>query len=138
MPLGMRAYSMDLRERIVAAVDAGLTQSQAAERFEVSLRSVERYLSRRRRSGSLAATEQRHGPEPRVRRALHAWLPDRLDAAADATLAEHVAAFVAAGGEPVSLSAMSRAISGLPPEPGAERTPGGRRRRAGRPLKQKA
>src|SRR4051812_22203704 len=118
MPLGMRAYSMDLRERIVAAVDAGLPQRQAAERFEVSLRSVERYLSRRRRSGSLAATEQRHGPEPKVRRQLQAWLPARLDAAADATLAEHVAAFVAAGGQPVSLSAMSRAISGLPPSPG--------------------
>jgi transposase len=138
MPLGMRAYSMDLRERIVAAVDAGLPQGEAAERFGVSLRTVERYLSRRRRSGSLAATEQRHGPEPTVRRALQAWLPERLDAAADATLAEHVAAFVAAGGPRVSLSAMSRAISGLPPAPGEQLTPGGRRRRAGRPLKQKA
>src|SRR3954451_24047568 len=138
MPLGMRAYSMDLRERIVAAVDARLSQRQAAERFEVSLRTVERYLSRRRRSGSLAATEQRHGPEPKVRRQLQAWLPARLDAAAEAPLAEHLAAVVAGGGQPVSLSAMSRAISGLPPEPGAERTPGGRRRRAGRPLKQKA
>ena len=138
MPLGMRAYSMDLRERIVAAVDAGASQSQAAERFGVSLRTVERYMARRRVTGSLAATEQRHGREPTVRRRLQAWLPARLDAAADATLAEHVAAFVAAGGAPVSLSAMSRAIAGLPPEPGEQRTPGGRRRRAGRPLKQKA
>jgi transposase len=138
MPLGMRAYSMDLRERIVAAVDAGLPQAQAAERFGVSLRSVERYLSRRRRSGSLAATEQRHGREPKIRRRLQAWLPERLEAAADATLAEHVAAFVAAGGQPVSLSAMSRAITGLPPAPGDELTPGGRRRRGGRPVKQKA
>src|SRR3954471_16178744 len=100
--------------------------------------TVERYLARRRVSGSLAATAQRHGPEPTVRRALQAWLPARLDAAADATLAEHVAAFVAAGGAPVSLSAMSRAIAGLPPAPGEQLTPGGRRRRAGRPLKQKA
>jgi transposase len=129
---------MDLRERVVAAVDAGMTQRQAAERFGVSLRSVERYLARRRSTGSLAATEQRHGPEPKVRRRLQAWLPDRLDAAADATLAEHVAAFVAAGGQRVSLAAMSRAITGLPPEPGQELTPAGRRRRAGRPLKQKA
>jgi len=51
MPPGMRAYSMDLRKRIVAAIDAGLTQSQAAERFEVSLRTVERYLARRRSAG---------------------------------------------------------------------------------------
>ena len=138
MPPGMRAYSMDLRERIVAAVDAGLTQAQAAERFGVSLRTVERYLARRRATGSLAATEQRHGREPTVRRRLQAWLPARLDAAADATLAEHVAAFGAAGGQPVSLASMSRAIAGLPPDPDQARTPSGRQRRAGRPLKQKA
>jgi transposase len=138
MPPGMRAYSMDLRERIVAAVDAGAIQSEAAERFGVSLRTVERYLALRRVTGSLAATEQRHGPEPTVRWALQAWLPARLEAAADATLAEHVAAFVAAGGQRVSLSAMSRAIAGLPPAPGEQVTPRGRRRRAGWPLKQKA
>src|SRR3982751_6873999 len=129
---------MDLRERVVAAVDAGLTQTQAAARFGVSLQTVERYLARRRATGSLAATQQRHGPAPKVRQQLQAWLPDRLDAAADATLAEHVAAFAAAGGQPVSLASMSRAIAGLPPEPRAQLTPGGRRRRAGRPLKQKA
>jgi hypothetical protein len=61
-----------------------------------------------------------------------------LAAAAAATLAEHLAAFVAAGGERVSLASMSRAIAGLPPDSGAELTPGGRRQRAGRPLKQKA
>src|SRR4028119_2319082 len=33
MPPEVRAYSMDLRERVVATVDAGLTQSQAAARF---------------------------------------------------------------------------------------------------------
>src|ERR671916_1798423 len=134
-PPGVQAYSMDLRERVVAAVDAGLTQAQAAERFGVSLRTVERYLARRRATGSLAATEQRHGPEPTVRRQLQAWLPARLEAAADATLAEHVAAFVAAGGEPVSLASMSRAIAGLPPEPEQARTGSGRRPRAGRALK---
>ena len=108
---------MDLRARVVAAVDAGMSQSQAAERFGVSLRTVERYLARRRATGSLAASEQRHGPQPRQRRQLQAWLPARLDAAADATLAEHVAAFVAAGGQPVSLSAMSRRSPACRPSP---------------------
>ena len=129
---------MDLRERVVAAVDAGMTQPQAAAVFGVSLRTVERYLARRRATGGLAATEQRHGREPTVRRRLQAWPPARLAAAADATLAEHAAAFLAAGGERVSPASMSRAIASLPPEPGTELTPGGRRRRAGRPLKQKA
>src|SRR3982751_1310941 len=85
-----------LGERVVAAVDAGMTQRQAATRFGVSLRSVERYLARRRATGSLAATEQRHGPQPTVRRQLQAWLPDRLDAAADATLAAPRGAVVGA------------------------------------------
>ena len=138
MPPGVRAYSMDLRERVVAAVDAGLTQSQAAARFGVSLRTVERYRARRRATGSLAATEQRHGREPTVRRRLQAWLPARLATAADATLAEHATAFAAETGLRVSLASMSRAIAGLPPEPAAALTPGGRRRRAGRPLQQKA
>jgi transposase len=134
----MRAYSMDLRERIVAAVDAGASQPDAAARFGVSLRSVERYLARRRATGSLAATEQRHGPKPKQRQQLHAWLPGRLDAVADATLEEHVAAFVAAGGERVSLASMSRAIASLPADPsGAARAPSGRARRPGRPLKQR-
>ena len=130
---------MDLRERIVAAVDAGMPQPQAAAVFGVGLRTVERYLARRRATGSLAASEQRHGPEPKKRQRLHTWLPDRLDAAADATLHEHVQAFLAAGGEPVSLASMSRAIASLPvTDPGSARTPTGRQRRPGRPLKQKA
>src|SRR4051812_48222426 len=138
MPPGVRAYWMDLRERVVAAVDAGLSQSQAAARFGVSLRTVERYLARRRVTGSLAASEQRHGPEPTVRRRLQAWLPARLETAADATLAEHAAAFLAAGGPRVSLASMSRAISTLPPAPGEQLTPSGRPRRAGRAPTQQA
>jgi transposase len=89
----MVALSVDLRERVVAAVDAGMTQQQAADRFGVSVNSVGRYLARRRATGSLAPTVQRHGPAPVKRARLHAWLPARLAAAADATLAEHAAAF---------------------------------------------
>src|SRR4051812_49217882 len=118
---------MDLRERVVAAVDAGMTQPQAAARSGVSLRTVERYLARRRATGGLAASEQRHGPEPRGRQRLHAWLPARLDVAADATLAEHVAAFVAAGGGPGAPASVSRAVAGLPPPPGGGLAPGGGR-----------
>lgn len=41
--LGMRAYSEDLRTRIVAAVEGGMTKPQAAHLFDVSLSSVKRY-----------------------------------------------------------------------------------------------
>ena len=135
----MRAYSMDLRERVVAAVDGGMTQAQAAATFGVSINTVGRYLARRRDTGSLAPAVQRHGPRPEKKQRLHAWLPGRLTAAADATLAEHAAAFTAEHGVVVSPATMSRAITGLPADdPAQALTPSGRRRRPGRPLKQKA
>src|ERR687897_3917690 len=90
---GMRAYSMDLRERVVAAVDGGMTQAQAAVTFGVSINTVGRCLARRRDTGSLAPAVQRHGPRPEKKRRLQTWLPARLQVAADATLAENAAAF---------------------------------------------
>jgi transposase len=136
---GMRAYSMDLRERVVAAVDRGMTQEQAAATFGMSVNTVARYLARRRTTGSLAPTTYRHGPVPEKKRRLRAWLPARLAVAADATLAEHAAAFVADEGMVVSLATMSRAITTLPADDPAQAvTPRGRARRPGRPLKSKA
>ena len=135
----MRAYSVDLRERVVAAVDGGISQEQAAATFGVSVNTVSRYLARRRDTGSLAPAVQRHGPKPEKKRRLHAWLPTRLQVAADATLAEHAAAFTAEHGVVVSLATMSRALTTLPAEdPARALTPSGRRRRLGRPLKSKA
>src|SRR5881398_2336855 len=130
---GMRAYSMDLRERVVAAVDRGMTQEQAAVTFGVSVNTVGRYLTRRRNTGSLAPTAYRHGPRPEKTQRLQARLP----VAADATLTEHAAAFTAEEGLVVSLATMSRAITTLPADDPAEAlTPAGRRR-SGRPLKSK-
>jgi transposase len=136
---GMRAYSMDLRERVVAAVDRGMTQDRAAATFGVSVNTVGRYLARRRDTGSLAPSVQRHGPKPEKKARLQAWLPARLQQAADATLAEHTTAFTAEHDMVVSLATMSRAITSLPADdPAQALTPSGRRRRPGRPLKQKA
>jgi hypothetical protein len=82
---------------------------------------------------------QRHGPKPEKKARLQAWLPARLQVAADATLAEHAAAFSTEHGMAVSLATMSRAITTLPADdPARVLTPSGRRRRPGRPLKQKA
>ena len=135
----MQAYSMDLRERVVAAVDAGMTQSEAAARFDVSVRTVERYLARRRTTGSLAPDVQRRGPRPEKKARLQTWLPARLAQAADATLAEHATAFTEQTGVVVSAATMSRAIATLPADdPGQAVTPSGRRRRPGRPLKSTA
>jgi len=56
------ALSLDLRRRVVAAVDEeGLTHRQAAERFKVSAASVSRWRALARQKGE---------PRPRPRRAI--------------------------------------------------------------------
>jgi transposase len=46
----MRAYSEDLRKKIVSAIERGMPKAQAARLFDVSLSSVKRY-SRSAREG---------------------------------------------------------------------------------------
>jgi transposase len=48
-------YSLNLRERVVAAVAAGMSREAAAERFEVSYSSATRWVGRAARTGSPAA-----------------------------------------------------------------------------------
>jgi transposase len=56
----MRAYSMDLRDRVVSACDAGeLTREEIAEEFGVSLRWIRQLLRRRRETGDYGP--QGHG-----------------------------------------------------------------------------
>jgi transposase len=50
----MRAYSEDLRKKIVAAIEQrGMSKAQAARLFDVSLSSVKRYSRIAREGGSL-------------------------------------------------------------------------------------
>jgi transposase len=79
---------MDLRERIVEAVLDGLAQTVAARRFVVSLATVQRYM-RLVRQDQLAPRPIPGRPRlipPDQEGALRA----QLEAAPDATLAEHV------------------------------------------------
>jgi transposase len=50
----MQAYSVDLRQRVVAACQSGQTERQVAERFCLSLSSVQRYKRQARESPSLS------------------------------------------------------------------------------------
>lgn len=61
-----KAYSMDLRTRVVAAVDAGGSAEDVAERFEVSTRWVNLLLRRRRETGGIEVRNGRRGPEPKL------------------------------------------------------------------------
>src|SRR5215208_6462438 len=55
----MRAYSEDLRKKIVQAVDRGMPKARAARLFDVSLSSVKRYSRTTTQGGSL---EPRRSP----------------------------------------------------------------------------
>src|SRR5262249_2691860 len=85
----MRAYSMDLRERVVAACDqGGATREQIAARFAASARWVRDLLKRRRDTGSIAPRPRGGGRAPAFDEAAAARLRAAVRAAGDATLEE--------------------------------------------------
>jgi transposase len=80
-----RAYSLDLRERVVAAVAAGESCRQVAATFKVSVASVVKWSQRFRATGSPAA--RRMGGNRRYALAEHRdWLLGRLSEQPDVTL----------------------------------------------------
>ena len=61
----MKAISMDLRQRIVAAYDQGdTTRQKVAERFGVSLAFVKKILFRRKHFGTIAPFHGKAGRKP--------------------------------------------------------------------------
>jgi len=62
----MKAYSMDLRLRVLADSDAGWETSEVAEKFGVSPAWVRRVKQRHRESGEIGPRPQRHGPLPKL------------------------------------------------------------------------
>jgi transposase len=85
----MRAYSNDLRERIVAAVGRGdYPLRQLAHLFSVSLSFLVRLLQRQRRTGSVQPQPHAGGPTPKLDAAAHARLLALVHDQPDATLAE--------------------------------------------------
>ncbi len=61
-----RAYSMDLRTRVVAAVDAVGSTKDVACRFEVSARWISLLLRRRRETGEFGIRNGTRGPKPKL------------------------------------------------------------------------
>ncbi len=80
-----RAYSLDLRERVVAAVLAGASCREAAATFDVGVASVVRWAQRFRATGS-AAAKPVGGRRPRSLATEREWLLARLEAVPDLTL----------------------------------------------------
>jgi transposase len=60
----MKAYAMDLRERVLADCDDGMTTAEVAEAHRVSPAWVRRLKRRRRETGEVAPRVARPGPAP--------------------------------------------------------------------------
>ena len=91
-----RPYSLDLRERVVAAVAAGASCRKVAATYKVSVASVVRWSQRFRASGS-AAAKRMGGNRPRSLAGERDWLLERLAEVPDLTLRALVAELSARG-----------------------------------------
>src|SRR5918911_485413 len=108
----MKAYSLDLRTRVVQAVAAGHRRAEVAQRFQVSVATVQRWVTQQARTGSLApkpipGRPRRIGPPEQA--ALRAQVAEHPDA----TLAEHCAQWKAAHRGELSQATMCRALQQL-------------------------
>ncbi len=107
------AYSQDLRERVVKAIQRGdRSQARVAEDFGVSLSCVEELWRRYRETGSCAVKVWHHGPQAKLV-GQEAALRAAVAAKPDARLTDLCEAVRAADGARVSVHAMSRALRRL-------------------------
>jgi transposase len=109
---GMRAYSKDLRLRVLAAVDRAMPRGEVAETFSVSVWTVKRYLRLRRETGGVEP-KPIPGPSARKRAALEEGMPAQVSPNPDLTLEEHCELLEEERGVSVSAATMSRALKDL-------------------------
>ena len=104
-----KAYSVDLRERVIRSWKNGRRQSWIAREFEISLGSVKRYIKRYQTSGKVEATLQKR-EQPIIRDEQLVELQAQVDADSDATIAQHIEAWERTHGVRVGQATMCRAL----------------------------
>jgi transposase len=111
----MRAYSLDLRTRVVAAVDKQKgTQQEVAQLFGVGCTFIKKLLRQRRETGSLAPKPQGGGHVPKLDEAQHEVVRSYLlKKHNDATLAEVQAYVASQAGVTLSQATVSRVLQRL-------------------------
>jgi len=111
----MKAYSKDLRLRVLSAVDRGMPRGQVAKTFGVSVSTIKRYLRLRQQTGDVQP-KPIPGPPARKRMILEEVLPAQVRLNPDLTLQEHCELFEDEHGVEVSTATVSRVLKrlGLP------------------------
>ena len=105
----MKAYSVDLREKVLRAVDQGNPREEIVKLLGVSRATIKRYLKQRRETGTVTP-KAIPGRPPKKLGPLQAELVAQLQAHDDLGLEEQCRLWEQSHGVRVSTSTMSRAI----------------------------
>lgn len=103
------SYSTDLRTRVLAAVDRGMSRTDVVATFQVSTGSVKRWLARRRTTGDLMPRTP-PGRTATITPDQYPALIAQLTDHPDVTLPHHCDLWQARSGVAVSRWTMSRAM----------------------------
>jgi transposase len=110
----MNAYSLDLRLKVLDAIDRGIPRREVVRTFGISMPTLERYLRRRRQTEEVAPK-----PSPGRTPSICATSQERhalwkqLEENDEATLRRHCQLWEERGGARVSVATMSRAVRKL-------------------------
>ena len=78
----MKAYSQDLRRRIIRARERGDSAQEISKRFEIHKRTIERYWNRYRQSGQASAKKMGGYRRSRLEKhdsVLRRWIEEKAD-----------------------------------------------------------
>ena len=116
----MKAYSEDLRRKIVSAIERGMPKAQAARTFGVGISTLKRYATKAQKGESLEPGKA-PGKRPKMDERVGKLLEEDLKEHPFATLRERCEYVETISGVSVSRSTMCRAIARI----GSTRKKGG-------------
>ena len=110
----MKPYSLDLRERVVAAVEAGeMSRQRVAKVFGVSYYWIKKLFRQKRDRGTIAPLPHGGGQKPQLDEKRLRALRQEVSRHPDATLQEFCKKVRGVDGAPVSVPTMSRTLRKL-------------------------
>ena len=110
----MQAYSLDLRQRVVAAYENGVdTIAEVAERFQVSQSFVKTMLARHRATGDVTPIGHRGGQTKLLTDSHRQWLLKTVLAEPDITLHDLQTKLMSKQSLAVSVPTLCRELRGL-------------------------
>jgi transposase len=116
----MKAYSKDLRQKIVDAIQRGLPKAEAARTFGVGISTLKRYATKAQRGEPLEPAKA-PGKQPKMDERVRKLLEEDLEERPFVTLRQRCDYVEAISGISVSRSTMCRAIARM----GSTRKKGG-------------